>query len=194
MLSEEEVKSKPKEKLLSLIRKLGAHDKETGFVNLDLLWASPIYLKEAADVVENYLRSCQNVDTATKIVGLNASARPFGIIPILPLVSVNLGLQLLIWKEGAVRLTGQSLTFPENKTQAGGKVVIIQDVTAGGMAPIKASVSLSEQGYKLLFVLTLVDMERGAADYIKKSVKELTNQDIEFKAILTLRELTESIS
>lgn len=191
---EEEIRTTQKAKLLELIKKSGAYDKKSGFVNLDTLWALPVYLKQASDCLEECLREYPGLDRDVGMAGLVCAVKPFGMLPILSLVSANLGLRLLVWKEGAARRTGESLIYPDSEPCVGRKAILVQDVTSDGMAAIKAAVALSEIGYKVLSVLTLVDKERGAEDYIKESVVKLTKQEIGFDAILKVSEIADYLS
>lgn len=194
MNSNTNINPEQKGNLINLIKKANVYDSTNRFLNLDFLWASPTYLIETADILRSILETIPDINSDTKIVGLDTAVLPFGIIPILSFLSASINLDLLIWKEAANRLTGQSVVYPDRATIADkDKAIIIQDVTVKGMAPIKAAVELARKHFRIVLILSLIDTESGAKEYIEDSVNKFTDQVVKFESILTLTEIANSL-
>jgi len=179
-------------KIKDILLRSGAYDRPGNFIIIDNIWSDPAILREFSTLVADYIRTLDAFKEG-KIKGLIAIDKirfPFGCVPIAALIAVHLSLPLAIWKENANLLTGASHVFGLREKRG---LLLLHDVTERGLTPIRVALDLYEN-YQCIprIILTIVDREQGAEEFILKTIKAKTEKNIDFHRILTLRELRES--
>lgn len=164
----------------------GAYDASTKFVSIDVIWQTPSILSEFCNELVAFMRLIPRFQNLEAIVVGDSVQYPFGCIPIASLVSSLVGKPLVIWKESANIVTNESQTYGQIR---GRKYMILHDVTRFGLTAVKIISDLKKLDGAVELVLTVVDTNAGASNFIKTRTKEVAAKAVEFRSIVLLSEL-----
>lgn len=186
----EKIQSKEqiKEEIKRLLYEEGAYYQNR--IDIDKVWSSYDTVEKFAKLISDYIKLLPIFTSIKKLAfGINIKSA-LGCIPFASLISIYLKKDFAVWREHANIRTGSSRIYGE----IGSKdcFLFLHDVTVSGSTIIKAVHDLlSEKKARLGAVITIVDTNKGADEYVKKKVKEIIGVETQFHAILTLSDFEE---
>lgn len=141
-----------KKKLIQIIIESNAYDVQKNYINIDKVWGDPAKLSKISDLLKSLIENIYpNKDF--KLLAPDKEIVVFGILPIACLLSEKMNVPLVIWKENARPLTGESIFFNLDKND---KLLILHDVTTWG-GTIRRILNELESTNKVIGVFSLVD-------------------------------------
>ncbi len=158
-------------RLLELLLEAGTYNPGNQFVNVDHIWASPRTLEPFCHHLAEYLRATLPLPQVTGLVTVDSVLYPFGPVPIAVQLAVQLGLPLGIWKENADPLSGAHRFYGHKPAENG---LVLYDVTRFGLTAMRALLAMRDEGCRPRWLLTLVDCERGAAEFLRTETLKMS--------------------
>lgn len=119
-----------KDKFAQIIIDSNAYDFEKNYINIDKIWQNPKKLGECSEIIKLLLESLYP-DKDYKLLAADKEIGEYGTIPIASLISEKMSIPMVIWKENAKPLTGESCFFGDYDPKQD-NLLILHDVMAGG--------------------------------------------------------------
>jgi orotate phosphoribosyltransferase len=165
------------ERLGILLKRAGCYNENRNWVDIDFVWYDMDLLKDFVANMTQIIEKLRERLGFSKLVLPDKVAGPFGILPILLLVSQNASpaIPFVIWKEMARPATGESLIF--GKLSDGDELLLVNDVINYGVALAHMKNDLEtyreqkHMRYTIKGIVTVVDRELGGLDFVEKSTK-----------------------
>lgn len=173
-------------RLLALLLDADAYNPDNQFINIDHLWATPSILEPFCHHLAEFLRETLPLPRVAGLISIDSTLHPFGPVPIATQLAVQLSLRLGIWKENADPVTGDHRLFGHLPAE---NSLVLYDVTRFGLTAMRALLALHNGGCHPRWLVTLVDCERGAAEFLKAETRQQMGQEIVFVPVLTLTEV-----
>ena len=174
-------------RLCQVIVDANAYDPQNQFINIDAIWAYPKYSGPFSDLVFDFVKLVLPVHDIQGVVSIDNILFPYGPIPIATLLSTKLDLPLAIWKENADPITGLFKIYGQTPVENG---LLVYDVTRFGLTALRALHGLHINQCRIRWLLTIVDCEAGAAEFLKKESLDEFHQDLSFLPIVSLEQVT----
>jgi len=153
MISESSIENL-KENLARIIIESNAYNSETNYVKIDKLWEDPIKLSESAIAIKMLLERIYPTKDY-KLLVADKEIGEYGLIPIVCLLSEKMLIPIIIWKENAVPLTGESCFFG-NYDRKNDNLLILHDVMVAG-GTVKSMLEDIEDENRVKAIFSLVD-------------------------------------
>lgn len=151
---------------------------EKNWIDVDHIWMNPRKMQNFVTPFVNYLSQRKQQYQFTKLVVPVKVFGPFGILPFALLFSANEGTPLIIWKEFARPVTGESLFY--GSVESNDRCLILHDVLNYGTTLLKEALDLRAyidlthaKGSEIVGALSLVARNRELLQMISERANTL---------------------